>query len=1107
MFINRRSGLAAVTRLQPSLLRGELVSLLWAGWLMLTLALPALADVAPPDQAPGSSISPAGTTQVRMLAERVVIDIRASEPNDDSRNLADDRAAAQVSATFLMRNLGQTDETMAVRFPLEASNGFDRMAQVEEFAVKVNGQPTPTATTLGLLRPKAPEIQWAVFEVTFSAGQDVTLEVSYLTRPTGYLPAARFDYLLETGAGWRDTIGSVDIIARLPYPAGEENVLLGPNRTNAGASYQTTPGGQFVDNEVRWHWTDLEPTAQDNLFINILVPQTWERIMAARTAVEAKPDDVEALLALAQAYEAAVTNRFPTESNDPYAALSEQTLARAIVLRPDSAELHTQLARWKWDHLMVQALLPPNDPILPSILAELHQALTLDPAYEPALTLLDQIKSSVDGPILPPVPPLRAWTVGPDGAVFVLDAANVLFQLDPLDLLPLYHSDPLFPAQKDTASTYLVADQDHVFVGSQAARQTLRLDRGDFGGPVTLPYAGPMALDPGHRLILASLASDSPAAQLLAYDLADLSRPQQSIPVNCTPVDLAADPTARLLYMRRITSCGSSHHNESYYVYDLDSLTEISRVGSTEAFYGFLARPVVMADTGMVAGAHIPYGSSTKLFTFDRQGQTLTEKSLPYISDDVAIAASHDWLYLRLKRGLAVLRAGDLSLQSFLPFTATVPADLALSPDGAALYLFGPDHLAVHSTAELQALGVAAVAPFPPAWTQPGEGDDQPTQLRLYRSPGFEQDNVIFAQLLPAGNSIRAEIYRSDDGGESWRSFPMLTGQVTALSLSPDFATDRTLVTDFQRSADGGETWTSWTPRLAFVSERDGNRELYTMEELGRDVQRLTNHPAADENPAWSPAWTRLALQSNRTGNWEIFSLRAECPPPQAECDLHQLTDDPADDLLPAWSPDGRRIAFVSTRDGNPEIYVMDRDGQNQRRLTFNPGGDWRPAWLPDSQRLVFTSDRSGSNDIYLLTVPPAGDVPLTAEPPLTDIVTRPSDDRDPAIGGSSLLSTYFDLDFGPAGYLFFLSDREGGLKSYVTTPEGTATSAERFIEADEVEAHPSWFRQYTLLVAVGQDEKSDIYALTPFSSPEALTDSPGFDGQPAGGPVWWQPD
>jgi len=95
-------------------------------------------------------------------------------------------------------------------------------------------------------------------------------------------------------------------------------------------------------------------------------------------------------------------------------------------------------------------------------------------------------------------------------------------------------------------------------------------------------------------------------------------------------------------------------------------------------------------------------------------------------------------------------------------------------------------------------------------------------------------------------------------------------------------------VTDFRRSTDSGKTWTPRTPRLAFVSERTGNREIYTANEQGNNLQRVTGNPAADENPAWSPAWTRLAFQSNRSGNWDIFSLKAECTPAQAECDLHQ---------------------------------------------------------------------------------------------------------------------------------------------------------------------------------------------------------------------------
>src|SRR5262245_37198243 len=95
----------------------KVAAVLGASWLILALAMPVLGDAAPPEQAPGSSIDPEGGTQVRMVAEQVILDIRASEPDPDRDHyLADDWALAQVSTTFLMRNLGPADEQMQVRF-------------------------------------------------------------------------------------------------------------------------------------------------------------------------------------------------------------------------------------------------------------------------------------------------------------------------------------------------------------------------------------------------------------------------------------------------------------------------------------------------------------------------------------------------------------------------------------------------------------------------------------------------------------------------------------------------------------------------------------------------------------------------------------------------------------------------------------------------------------------------------------------------------------------------------------------------------------------------------------------------------------------------------
>lgn len=56
--------------------------------------------------------------------------------------------------------------------------------------------------------------------------------------------------------------------------------------------------------------------------------------------------------------------------------------------------------------------------------------------------------------------------------------------------------------------------------------------------------------------------------------------------------------------------------------------------------------------------------------------------------------------------------------------------------------------------------------------------------------------------------------------------------------------------------------------KIAFVSYRDGNAEIYTMNPDGSDQQRLTEDPASDTEPAWSADGKKIAFVSDRlTGN------------------------------------------------------------------------------------------------------------------------------------------------------------------------------------------------------------------------------------------------
>jgi TolB protein len=119
-----------------------------------------------------------------------------------------------------------------------------------------------------------------------------------------------------------------------------------------------------------------------------------------------------------------------------------------------------------------------------------------------------------------------------------------------------------------------------------------------------------------------------------------------------------------------------------------------------------------------------------------------------------------------------------------------------------------------------------------------------------------------------------------------------------------------------------------------------GGFEIYVVDIIGgTNLRNLTNHPEDDVTPAWSPDGQRIAFVTGRDGDLEIYIMDANGENPR------NLTNHPAKDIAPAWSPDGKTIAFVTDRDGNNEVYLMDADGKNLRNLTNHPSNDRDPDW------------------------------------------------------------------------------------------------------------------------------------------------------------------
>ena len=316
----------------------------------------ALADMAPPANPPGTNLQPGTeTTQVRMMAETVVIDVK----NDITPGSL---GSAAVTANFTMRNLGSNDESMAARFPISSDNGYGKYPEITDIVIKVNGK------QISYRRSSYPDaryqtgqnVPWAEFDITFLAGQDVAVEVVYNLDGSGYpnLPYTSYYYVLETGAGWKDTIGSADIVLRLPYPADSQNILL-----SSELGSETTPGGSIQGNEMQWHFENFEPGPNDNMEFDLVAPYAWQAVLKERGNVASSPNDGEAWGQLAKAYKVTFfleKGYRPDAGGEEIYKSSVEAYEKCLKLLPNDAEWHAGFAellanRLYWDHLGVGA--------------------------------------------------------------------------------------------------------------------------------------------------------------------------------------------------------------------------------------------------------------------------------------------------------------------------------------------------------------------------------------------------------------------------------------------------------------------------------------------------------------------------------------------------------------------------------------------------------------------------------------------------------------------------------------------------------------------------------------------------------------------------------
>ena len=140
--------------------------------------------------------------------------------------------------------------------------------------------------------------------------------------------------------------------------------------------------------------------------------------------------------------------------------------------------------------------------------------------------------------------------------------------------------------------------------------------------------------------------------------------------------------------------------------------------------------------------------------------------------------------------------------------------------------------------------------------------------------------------------------------------------------------------------------------RMTFARIGPAQTQLFIANGDGSGERALLP-PGLDYSPSLGTGgW--VIFTSERAGAADLYRVRLD------GSGLERLTDHPAYDDQAAPSPDGQTIAFVSTRgNGKANLWLLDVTSRRARVLTPGTGNDFRPSWSPNGEWIAFTSDRN----------------------------------------------------------------------------------------------------------------------------------------------------
>jgi tricorn protease len=201
--------------------------------------------------------------------------------------------------------------------------------------------------------------------------------------------------------------------------------------------------------------------------------------------------------------------------------------------------------------------------------------------------------------------------------------------------------------------------------------------------------------------------------------------------------------------------------------------------------------------------------------------------------------------------------------------------------------------------------------------------------------------------------------------------------------------------------------------------------DIWTADERGGNIRRLTAHRARDMMPRFSPDGRWIAFSSDREGNFDVWVIPVSGGLPR------QLTFHSADDTVLGWTPDGSAVLFASNRseDFLGTLYLVPLDGGAEMKAGTDYG--MYGSFSPDGTKLAVNRKgqsywRKGYRGAYQTDVT------------VVDLKSRTFRD----------LTDFSGMDTWPMwstdGWIYFVSDRDAGAQANLWKVPATGGQAVR---------------------------------------------------------------